>query len=293
MVPEPRHRRIPLGDVELAVYEWAGDAPTVLLLHATGFHARCWDGVVAELPGAHVVAVDLRGHGQSTKRPPYEWDQLGKDATSLCHALGSDGWLGVGHSMGGHVVVQVAAARPESFAELILVDPVILAPEAYEASSDLEGRVHYTAKRRNHFASPAAMYERFRDRPPYSAWKPDVLRAYCEHGLVPGPDGGYVLACPPEVEAAIYTTSRGHDIHASLPTIQVPVTVLRARAREGIPEAIDFSSSPTWPQLARRFPAGRDEHHPDASHFLPMEVPERVAACVRDARQRISTSRSE
>ena len=39
----------------LAVHEWPGEGastslPTVVFLHGTGFHARCWDRIIVELP---------------------------------------------------------------------------------------------------------------------------------------------------------------------------------------------------------------------------------------------------
>jgi len=286
MTRDPLERSLRIGDVDLTLFDWPGREPAALLVHATGFHARCWDGVAAALDDVRLVAVDLRGHGTSSKRPPYGWSTFGQDMVALCERLEIERWVGVGHSLGGHVVTQVAAIRPASFRALVLVDPVILPPEAYAslpAGFD-EGTSHYTAKRRNRFDSPDAMYARFKDRAPYSLWRPDVLRAYCMHGLVPDPDGGYRLACPPEVEASIYQSSRGFAIYDLIPKVRVPVVVLRARSRDTAGPTVDFSSSPTWPQLAAQFPTGRDVHVPELTHFIPMQEPELVADYVREAR---------
>ena len=52
-----------------AVTEWlptiaTEDSKKVVLLHATGFHSRCWDEVVRRLdPTVHCIGIDLRGHG--------------------------------------------------------------------------------------------------------------------------------------------------------------------------------------------------------------------------------------
>ena len=48
-----------------------------------------------------------------------------------------------------------------------------------------------------------------------------------------------MLACPPLVEAAIYTGSGGRDIHDLFGTIDVPVTVLRGEKRARA-ETMDF-----------------------------------------------------
>jgi hypothetical protein len=43
---------------------------------------------------------------------------------------------------------------------------------------------------------------------------------------------------------------------------------------------MDFSSSPTWPELVKEFRYGREIHFPEHTHFLPMEIPDRVAELI-------------
>ena len=63
---------------------WPGEGDPILLLHATGFHARCWDAVVRRLPGRPVFAVDLPCHGGSDAvRPPPGWDATSDLVTEL------------------------------------------------------------------------------------------------------------------------------------------------------------------------------------------------------------------
>ncbi len=109
--PAAREQRLTVRGVELAYFEWGqpDTGPPILLVHATGFHARCWDGVNRTLGGdRHVIAVDLRGHGRSSKRGPYEWREFGADMAAFVDALDLVGVIGVGHSMGGHSVTQAA-----------------------------------------------------------------------------------------------------------------------------------------------------------------------------------------
>ena len=284
-----REGRVAVRGIELAYFEWGPRVgPTILMLHATGFHARCWDGVIRELPGSmHVVAVDQRGHGRSTKAPPYDWGEFGADAAALVEALDLDDVIGVGHSMGGHAAVQAAAEHADRFRALLLVDPVILDPAAYAGPAPLRPpNDHPVSRRRNRWTSPEEMFERFEDRHPFRVWIPEVLMDYCRFGIVPHGDG-FVLGCPPEVEAAIYTGSAGRDIRESIGEIAKPVVVLRAKARPspGRPPpsgAMDFALSPTWPGLAAAFPNGRDVPYPDLTHFMPMQAPDLVACHIRE-----------
>jgi pimeloyl-ACP methyl ester carboxylesterase len=277
---------LPANGQELAVFEWGdarADRPSVLFLHATGFHARIWEQVIAFLPEFHCYAIDLRGHGRSSKPTgPYNWRFLAEDTVAVGAALGLSGLVGVGHSIGGHAVTLAAALQPSLFARLLLIDPVIFPPEAYKGVGDFE---HYTARRRNEWKSPDEMVARFRDRPPFNTWNPMVLRDYAEYGLLPNPAGeGCVLACPPAVEAASYTYGAAHssNIYPEIARIQIPVTILRARPADDA-GAFNLSASPTTPDLAARFAHGTDVPLPQYSHFLPMEAPELVAGYVRKA----------
>lgn len=288
MQGDPRQREFQTSRLRLCYFEWGPqDGPVVLLVHATGFHARCWDRTVAALPdGYRVVAVDMRGHGRSERLGPYVWAEFGQDLAEFTAGLGLEGAIGVGHSMGGHCIIQVAARAPATFQRLLLVDPVVMDPALYGSGRHLEfesAEDHPVARRRNHWESWQAMYQRFADRHPFSLWRPDVLEDYCRYGVLPKADGsGYELACPPVVEASIYMGNTQTDVHDLIPGIEVPVVVLRARAREPEAGVMDFAGSPTWPQLAEEFPHGRDVYLPDLTHFIPMQAPELVARFIVD-----------
>jgi lipase len=261
--------------VDLALWEWPGDGPPAVYVHATGFHARIWDEVIRRAPG-RALAIDLRGHGRSGKPAgPYLWSDFGRDLAELAETLGWRGAVGVGHSMGGHAVTLAAALRPETFSRLLLVDPVIFAPEIYRQPQRRDAA--YIAKRRNEWGSPAEMLERFRGRAPFDSWRPEVLRDYCEYGLLPEGDR-WVLACPPAVEAELYAASNlpDADIHGMLGRVAAPVTVMRG----GIPwkmDRFDLAASPTDPELAGKFVKGEDVLLEGRSHYIPMESPETVA----------------
>ena len=63
----PAESTFQASTARIAYAEWGGRGdPVVFLVHATGFHGRCWDEVVRALPaGLNVIAVDLRGVGDS------------------------------------------------------------------------------------------------------------------------------------------------------------------------------------------------------------------------------------
>lgn len=279
--------RIDIGDVELAVVEWPGEGDPVLLLHATGFHSRCWQEVVKRLPGQHVYAVDLRFHGASGTAGEVDWKLLAQDIRILIEQLDLNRLVGVGHSIGGHLIARAAAALPSRFKQLVLIDPVILSPETYASLHDFVGGIdasdHPVSRRKNRWLDACEMYERFSAKPPFDSWDPRVLRDYCDYALHPADEEGVrQLLCDPMNEACVYLSQAGNEIvHAELPDISTPVTLLRAPPGEM--NALDLSSSPTWPELAAALPRAREILLPHLNHFIPMQDPALVADYIRDA----------
>jgi lipase len=274
---------ISIGGVNFCWFEWGKKREgeeTILLVHATGFHARCWDQTIAGLGDRHIIALDQRGHGRTDAIPFEKWDQFGTDLIEFIRQLGLTNLVGVGHSMGGFSVAMAAAELEGCFKRLILLDPVILDPAQYVSDIDHiadirddKGR-HPVAKRRNNFSSADEMFDALKPKGGYTYWQDAVMRDYCEHGLLPAKDGeGFVLACPPEFEASVYTGSAGTDIYDFVARVQVPVFIVRAKMRDPNQGTMDFSMSPTWEHLAEKFPDGHDNYRPDLTHYIPMQDP--------------------
>ena len=283
--------RISSGDAEICCFEREGDGPAVVFSHATGFHARVWDQVAKRVPGHRIISIDMRGHGRSSKTPPpYPWQVFAGDIVAVADHFGLERAVGVGHSMGGAAITLAAEQRPAAFGALLLVDPAIMDASLYEHQPPIESPgEHFVARRRNEWPSAEAMFESFKGRGPYASWTDEALRDYCEWGLEPAPGGeGYVLACPPIVEAAVYQGAGDDGPNPVDAKISVPVRILRARQRpEGTVE-MDMTYSPTDPKLVEHFENGEDVLLPEHTHFIPMQDPAIVALHVREMIEKLA-----
>src|SRR5207247_8463821 len=112
------------GGVRLAVREWPGEGPSILLLHGLASSSHIWDLVAPRLaPRFRVVAYDQRGHGLSGKPSSgYGFDRLIADATEVIRTLGLGRPVVAGHSGGANVALQLAADRPRLVSGDVLVD---------------------------------------------------------------------------------------------------------------------------------------------------------------------------
>lgn len=285
--PQPIVHQVELSDVTLQVTEWPGSGDPVLLLHATGFHSRCWDSIVAELAGAHVYAVDLRFHGGSDSHGQVNWLLMARDIQELLEVLDLQRIVGVGHSLGGYLTAYVGASQQRRFKQLVLIDPVIFPREHYlenYAPLDAIDPADLPASgRKNVWLDEEEMYQRFVNRAPFVHWQKQVLRDYCKYALRAVPEESALqLACDPLHEASIYVNQKGNEaIFDVLPGLTLPVTVMRAP--QDLDDPDNYAGSPTWPGLADFLPNARDLYLPERSHFIPMEDPALVARIIQEA----------
>jgi pimeloyl-ACP methyl ester carboxylesterase len=98
-----------------------GDAP-VVLLHAGVADRRMWDPIWSALVDRDVVRMDLRGFGESTRRPRGPLSHV-DDVIDTFGEVGIDRAHLVGASMGAAVAVEVALTRPQQVASLLLSPP--------------------------------------------------------------------------------------------------------------------------------------------------------------------------
>jgi pimeloyl-ACP methyl ester carboxylesterase len=120
-------RKVALGDVELTIDEAGPGGRPLLLIHGFTGSRKDFDmalGPLAEA-GWHVVAPELRGHGDSGQpegEASYSLDTFATDVLTLADAVGFERFTILGHSLGG-MIVQVATLRaPDRVEALILMD---------------------------------------------------------------------------------------------------------------------------------------------------------------------------
>lgn len=267
--------------VTIALHDFGGEGSPVLLSHATGFHAHCWEPMAEQLAkNHHVWAFDHRGYGDAQGVDPdsLEWHQYGHDALVAAQYVSQQhngqAIVGVGHSMGGASLLMAAHSQPDLFRALFVFEPIVFPPPDPTAPERPPNPLAGGARKRKAvFDSFDAALANFTAKPPMATFHPQAREAYVRHGFAQQPDGTVVLKCNPEHEARTYETGGTHGTWDALGDITVPTWVLAGAPAPFQPSAIAAS-------VAERVPGSTYVQFDHMGHFGPLEHPNTIAAMV-------------
>ncbi len=269
----PDHVIASTDGVDIAVHELGGDGPPLLLCHATGFHARCWEPTAQYLKDRYrCVAPDLRGHGDSPVPPELElhWSGMADDILAVIDALDLGQVRTAGWSMGGAAIVLAELARPGTVRSAFLFEPIIFPAPPPGQNPMAPG----ARKRREVFGSRDEAFDNYEGKGPFAHATEAGLRAYVDHGFRDRPDGSVILKCRGEIEAQVYE-HHGHRAWDRLDEIDLPV-VLGMSGDGGRPAEL-------VPLLGERLPGSTVVRLDELTHMAPLEGPETVAAAIAAA----------
>ncbi|MFN8557632.1 MAG: alpha/beta hydrolase [Dehalococcoidia bacterium] len=147
----PESRQLAVAGLWLHLLDWGGPpAPPVVLLHDLGGVADDWRAVAGALAERfRVVAVDLRGHGESDWIDTYAPQEQADDIGELVSLLGLAPTALIGAGMGGRAAALLAARQDHLVSRVVMIDAgvVMYMPEERQAEESLLAipRVYDTA----------------------------------------------------------------------------------------------------------------------------------------------------
>lgn len=250
--------------------ELSGDGPPVLLIHGAGAFARILDPVAqALLPTHRVLGYDRRGFSRS-KHPPVQRLQTHvEDALALIEGpLGGRAHV-LGWSAGANIALMLAAAHPDRVASVVVCEPSLLL--RVPRLETIGALVRWESKRlRGDGEAAAAIFYRW-----VSQYRGTARNAFDEYpkawqDILLGNHAALF------VEARIGSGAGGEFLGPrTLARIGCAVHVLR-----GASSAAPFQAG--LDRIERQMPRARHSVIDGASHMVPTDAPEAVAAAVRE-----------
>jgi pimeloyl-ACP methyl ester carboxylesterase len=194
--PAYTDRLVTANGLRLHYLEWGDTAkPTMILLHGIARHAHTFDHIApAFARDYHVIALDMRGHGDSAWSPDgaYLVQDYVKDLEALVAQLRLRSLTLLGNSTGGRVVQVFAGLHPELIDRVVVED---VGPERPQNIADAFAR--RVEQEANGWASEDELVAQLvttNRRTPEP-----LLRTYAHFGLKPRPDGRLVWKRDPNL----------------------------------------------------------------------------------------------
>lgn len=201
---------------------WGPERPeSVVCVHGITQHGGIFAGLGERLAarGHPVVAVDLRGHGESGRLPPWNAETHVADLLETLDALGLERVTWVGHSLGGRLAAAAAAAAPERARRLALLDPAVEVPPAAALRSAEVERLDWS------FATPEGAVNALLSSGQMVAPPHDVVAAYVDDDLRKGPDGRFRFRFSPAAAVVAWSEM----VLPSPPIAPLPTLLVRPR----------------------------------------------------------------
>jgi lipase len=244
--------------------------PQILAVHGLTGHGLRWQTLATRhLSEFAIVAPDLIGHGRSSWAAPWNIDANVDALAGLLDAEADGPVVVVGHSFGGAVALNLAAARPDLVAALVLLDPAVGLDGGWmrDIADDMLASPDYTDR------------EEARSEKVNGSWgevdAEELDRELDEH-LIEQPDGrvGWRLSIPAMLS---YWSELARPIR--LPGNGIPTTLVLATKTDP-------------PYVTDKLLAGLGERPDftllefDCDHMVPLARPADTAAVIRKQLER-------
>lgn len=173
------HRFFSVNGLRLHALHYGGEGHPILLVHGVTGHGWLWSDVAGQLTlWGQVLAVDLRGHGDSQWSPDGDYDStvLADDLAAIIEQFEEPADV-VGLSWGGLVAIRLAARHPHLVRRLAVLD---VPTRSAQAPDEVPERPYQFSDR-----DSAVRWERDAN-PAAPLWLVELI---ADHGLRAGSDG--------------------------------------------------------------------------------------------------------
>jgi pimeloyl-ACP methyl ester carboxylesterase len=254
--------------------------PPLLMLHGGRDHCRNWDWTAAALRDDwHVIAPDLRGHGDSQRSPDGSYTMAGfiYDLAQLIHQQHLAPVTIIAHSLGGNIALRYAGIYPETVARLVAIEGLGPSPQRLaerEAPTIAERMDQWILEQRRlagrlprRYASIEDAFRRMQEENPHLT--ADQARHLTVHGVNQNEDGTYSWKFDNYVRTFPPYDMRLRDIQLLWSRIACPTLLLYGKeSRAGNPEDDGRASLFRHAKVAGVDGAGHWLHHDRLDEFL-------------------------
>ncbi len=181
----PKTKVVDTGEVSIGYLEWPGERGPLICLPSIVGHKGSFSPLARLLsPGFRVLALDLRGRGDSDKPAEgYGFAYHARDVFAFADALRLETFSLIGHSFGATTAAYIASLRPDRVRSVVLIDG-----GADPKAETLERMRQGIRAMDRTYASVSEYLEWQRSLPYHRPWTP-ALETYLLEDIETRPDG--------------------------------------------------------------------------------------------------------
>ncbi len=262
---QPVDRFVDVNGLRIHYVDWGGNGKPFVMVHGLDRVARTFDHLAVRFsPTYRVIAIDMRGHGDSGWDPKGRYlveDHVG-DLEGVVQQLGLRDLTLWGNSTGGRVVQVFAGTHPELVSHVISED---VGPERPRQIADNYAK--RVQQEQAGWASEDELLAQLRKTNPRMS--PAVLEPYVRYGTKKRADGRIEWKRDPQLVNGFVAT----DLWRFVRTITSPILyILGGRSNIVPPE--------TQEELKKTLPNAQLVTVPDVGHYPSDEKPDEVVEIV-------------
>ncbi|MBP6013094.1 MAG: alpha/beta hydrolase [Alphaproteobacteria bacterium] len=271
--------------LRLRYVDWGNpDAPPLILLHGGRDHSRSWDWTAEALrKDWHIIAPDLRGHGDSDWSPDGDYSGMANlyDLAQLIHQLKLAPVSIVAHSFGGNIALRYAGVYPQNVKKLVAIEGLgpspkmraerMAIPMAKRLRDWIEAKRGVAGRSPHRYPSIDDAFMRMKEANKHLS--DEQARHLTIHGVSQNEDGTYSWKFDPYMRVFGPLDMAESDVETLWAAIECPTLLMYG--------AESWASNPEKDGRAKHFKHARVMTFQNAAHWLHHDQFERFVAELR------------
>tara|TARA_B100000941_G_scaffold262338_1_gene215034 strand:- start:111 stop:911 length:801 start_codon:yes stop_codon:yes gene_type:complete len=258
---------------------------SIQFIHANGFPTKAYSSLINKIEKNYNVIPNELFSNEINLQTIKDWDFFTK--RFLKKLDNNKKYIGIGHSIGGNIILRSSIYRPDLFSKIILLDPTIFVPRfiffwkiisLLKMDDYLHPMSKKTLSRKTKFINYDEIFNSYRDKKVFKYIKNENLKLYIDSITKKNDVNEIELTYPKEFEYKIYKTGIVHDnfIWKKLKNIEIPTLFITAKNSNTFLKSAELKIKKFKNQNISIITIDK------YSHLFPLEVPEKTARIIND-----------
>lgn len=255
----------------------------VVFIHANGFPPASYDNILENLKNNYEVDNFLLRplwKEISDYRNLKSWEIFCEDFEKFLNNSKTKKNIGIGHSIGGNIILHTAIKKPDFFSKIILLDPTLFPPKIifvwkllnmFNLQDKFLNLSKSAKNKKMHYKSYNELYNNYRKKEIFKLINDENLKLYIDSIIKINEDKSIDITYSNHWERTIYNKGLLKDnyIWENINNLQIPCLIIRAHKSTALPLS-------SIKKIKKKNKFIKIETMTNVTHLFPFEQPEIV-----------------